>query len=118
MTQDVDIQLQVWKDLAISKQVLMGAATDALGLDAECTTAELKTALNQAIERARNADISIHETRSHADQEIAAYQEQVKIAEKARIDAEDKVLIAISAREQAERQLISGKADNANALKK
>ena len=36
MTQDVDIQLQVWKDLAISKQVLMGAATDALGLDAEC----------------------------------------------------------------------------------
>ena len=47
MTQDVDIQLKVWKDLAISKQILMGAATDALGLDAECSTEELKEALDR-----------------------------------------------------------------------
>ena len=28
---EFELQLQVWKDLAISKQVLMGAATDAEG---------------------------------------------------------------------------------------
>ena len=49
---DIDIQLQVWKDLAISKQILMGAATDALGLDAQCSTDELKSAMNKAIKRA------------------------------------------------------------------
>ena len=48
---DSDIQLQVWKDLAISKQILMGAATDALGLNAECTTSELKEALQKATSR-------------------------------------------------------------------
>ena len=118
MTQDVDIQLQVWKDLAISKQVLMGAATDALGLDAECTTAELKLALGQAIERARDADLNIHETRNKADQDIAEYQEQTKIAEKARAEAEQLVVESVAAREQAEHQLSIGKADNAEALKK
>ena len=39
---EFEVQLQVWKDLAISKQVLIGAATDALGLDPECESAELK----------------------------------------------------------------------------
>ena len=69
MSQDVDVQLQVWKDLAISKQILMGAATDALGLDSECTTDELKAALDQAIKRARDADIKIQETLSQAEQQ-------------------------------------------------
>lgn len=118
MTQDVDIQLQVWKDLAISKQVLMGAATDALGLDAECTTAELKLALGQAIERARDADINIHEIRAKADQEISENREQVAIAVKAQAEAEQLAADSVAAREQAERQLSSGKADNAEALKK
>ena len=76
MTQDVDIQLQVWKDLAISKQILMGAATDALGLDAECSTDELKEALSKAIQRAKDADINIQETRSQADTQIAEYKKQ------------------------------------------
>ena len=118
MTQDVDIQLKVWKDLAISKQILMGAATDALGLDAECSTEELKQALDEAIQRARDADINIRETRSQAEQQIAEYKRQAEAAEKARKEAEAKVEAAIKAREQAEHQLAQGKEDNAAALKK
>ncbi len=118
MTQDVDVQLQVWKDLAISKQILMGAATDALGLDAECTTEELKEALNTAIQRARDADVNIQETRSQADSQIAEYKNQAETAEKARIEAEEKVAAAETALAQAEHQLAKGKADNADALKK
>jgi hypothetical protein len=36
-----DIQLKVWKELAISKQMLMRMATDVLKLDPECTQEEL-----------------------------------------------------------------------------
>ncbi len=118
MSQDVDVQLQVWKDLAISKQILMGAATDALGLDSECTTGELKLALNQAIQRAKDADINIQETRSHADQQIVEFKARAETAEKARAEAEENVAAATKAREQAEHQLSKGKADNAEALKK
>lgn len=118
MSQDVEVQLKVWKDLAISKQILMGAATDALGLDAECSTDELKQALDEAIQRARDADINIQETRSQAEQQIAGYREAAEAAEQERAEAEEKVVAALAAREQAERQLAAGKADNAEALKK
>ena len=118
MSQDVEVQLQVWKDLAISKQILMGAATDALGLDAECTTDELKAALDQAIQRARDADINIQETRSQAEQQVAEFKSRAETAEKARAEAEEAVAVATRAREQAEHQLAMGKADNAEALKK
>ncbi len=118
MSQDVEVQLQVWKDLAISKQILMGAATDALGLNAECTTEELKAALNEAIQRAKDADINIQQTRSHAEQQVAEFRSQAEAAEKVRVEAEETVTAALEAREQAERQLATGKADNAEALKK
>jgi len=118
VSQEVDVQLQVWKDLAISKQILMGAAADALGLDSECTTAELKTALDQAIKRARDSDISIQETRSQADQQIAEFKSRAETAEKARAEAEEEAATAVKAREQAEHQVSKGKADNAEALKK
>jgi chromosome segregation ATPase len=110
--------LKVWKDLAISKQILMGAATDALGLDAECSTDELKKALNEAIKRARDADINIQETRSQAEQQVSEFRERAESAERARAEAEEKVAAADEARAQAERQLAIGKADNAEALKK
>lgn len=118
MTQDVDIQLKVWKDLAISKQILMGAATDALGLDAECSTEELKEALDKAIKRAKEADINIQKTRSQAEQQIAEYKRQAETADEARKEAETAAVAAIKAREQAEHQLAQGKEDNAAALKK
>lgn len=118
MSHDVDIQLQVWKDLAISKQILMGAAADALGLDAECSTDELKSALNEAIKRARDADIEIQKTRSQADQQVAEFKYKAETAEQARAEAEVQVEAALKAREQAERQLANGKADNVEALKK
>ena len=118
MSQDVEIQLQVWKDLAISKQILMGAATDALGMDAECTTEELKAALDSAIQRARDADINIQETRAQAEAQVAEYRQQAETAEAARAEAESRIEEALSAREQAERQLANGKAENAEALKR
>ena len=96
----------------------MGAATDALGLDAECSTDELKEALNKAIQRARDADINIQETRSQADAQVAEYRQTADAAEKARVEAEERVAAAEKAQQQAEHQLAKGKADNAEALKR
>jgi hypothetical protein len=39
------LDLKVWKELAIKKQILIKAATDALGLDPECSEEELRAAL-------------------------------------------------------------------------
>ncbi len=118
MSQDVEVQLQVWKDLAISKQILMGAATDALGLDAECSTEELKAALDAAIKRARDADINIQETSTRAEQQVTEFRERAEVAEEARADAESRIDAALKSKEQAERQLANGKAENAEALKR
>jgi len=115
---DNDIQLQVWKDLAISKQILMGAATDALGLDATCTTDELKVAMNKAIQQAKDADITVVTTREQAERDIAEMKQLVADSDQARIEAEVKVDAAVKAREAAERQLAVGRAENTEALKK
>ncbi len=113
-----DIQLQVWKDLAISKQVLMTAATDALGLDAECSTAELKEALQQAVQRAKEADNKIIKIRTQADQQVAEMTNKVEISDKARVEAEALVASSEKARQEAERRLEAGRADNAEIVKK
>ncbi|TDJ23120.1 MAG: hypothetical protein E2O60_04310 [Gammaproteobacteria bacterium] len=115
---DNDIQLQVWKDLAISKQILMGAAADALGLDAECSTDELKAAMNKAILQAKNADITIIETREQTEKEISRMEAQVASSEQAINDALELVAGAESARKAAESKLLTGRAENAEALKK
>ena len=115
---DNDIQLQVWKDLAISKQILMGAAADALGLDAECSTDELKTAMNKAILQAKNADITIIETREQTEKEISRMKAQVASSEQAMNDALELVASAKAARKAAESKLVTGRAENAEALKK
>ncbi len=119
MTQaDVDIQLKVWKDLAISKQILMGAATDALGLDAECSTDELRAALDRAIQRAKDADANIVKTREETDAQIAEMKTLVETSRNAQLESETQAAEAITARETAERQLSVGKSENAEALKK
>jgi len=115
---DIDIQLQVWKDLAISKQILMGAATSALGLNSECSTSELKEALNKAIQRAKDADISILATREKSDQAVAEMAQQVAESNKARVSAEEQIAVADKARETAERQMAIGKTENTDTVKK
>lgn len=115
---DIDVQLKVWKDLAVSKQMLMGAATDALGLDAECSSAELKEALQTAIQRAKEADTNIIQTRENADKELAEMKQLVSSSDLARSEAEEKTAEAEKAREIAERQLANGRASNAEAIKK
>ncbi|MFK7889459.1 MAG: hypothetical protein AB8B63_01490 [Granulosicoccus sp.] len=115
---DNEQQLRIWKDLAISKQVLMNEAAAALKLKEDFTADDLRQALDVAIKRAKDADADMESSRNRAAEEIGAMQQEVKTVLKSRTEAEVKRDEAIAAREAAENALNIGRKDNADALKK
>jgi colicin import membrane protein len=88
-----DLQLKVWKELAISKQILMRAAADALKIDPECTQEELKQALEGALKKVARADTDIFNAQEEAKVAIAALEKKLAASEQA---------MAIAQREAAE----------------
>ena len=115
---DSEQQLRIWKDLAISKQVLMNEAAQALKLKDDFTADDLRGALDLAIKRAQDADASIAESRNRASEEIGKMQVEVKSIIKSRTDAELQRDAAIADKEAAELALSIGRKDNAEALRK
>ena len=115
---DTEQQLRIWKDLAISKQVLMNEAANALELGDDFSAEDLRVALDTAVKRARDADADIIAARNRAAEEIGAMQAEVKKTEKARAEAERQRDEAIRARESAEQSLETGRQDNAEAIRK
>jgi len=96
----------------------MGAATDALGLDPDCETDELKTALDAAIKRSMEADANISEAQEQARVAVEVMEKKVKdsaqAAEEA-LTARDEAETALKAIEQ---QIIAARAANAEEVKK
>jgi len=115
---EFELQLQVWKDLAISKQVLMGAATDALGLDPDCETDELKSALEAAIKRSMEADADISEAKEQARVAVEVMEQKTKDSEKARAEADTAREEAESALQAIEQQIVAARTANAEEIKK
>ncbi len=115
---DSEQQLRIWKDLAISKQMLMNEAASALKLKDDFTADELKSALETAVKRARDADTDMEASRKRADERIAEMEQTVKKTEKARKEAESQRDEANNNKDQAEQQLANGRRENAEALKK
>jgi hypothetical protein len=113
---DATIQLKAWKDLAISKQILMLATTKALGLTPECSTEELQSALDQAIKRTNEADIKVADMRAQTDNELAAMKALVKGSEAALAEAQEHVVEITNARAEIETQLAIRKSEYAKAL--
>ena len=115
---EADQQLKIWKDLAISKQMIMNEAATALRLKGEWTQDELKAALDDAIAKANAADTNMVKTREEGDAAIADMQEKVRKSEKALAEAQAKITASEEAKATAERQLENGRKDNSEALKK
>lgn len=115
---DNEQQLRIWKDLAISKQVLMNEAAQTLKLKDDFTADDLRNALDVAIKRAENADADMAETRNRASEEIGKMQAEVKATIKSRTEAENQRDDAIAQKEAAEQALAVGRKDNAEALRK
>ncbi len=94
---DLQLQLKVWKDLAIGKQILMGAACDALKIDPDASAEVLKAALDAAIKRSIEADANINDAQEHAQVAIDIMNKKVAISERARTLSEAAKEAAIAA---------------------
>lgn len=115
---ELEVQLRVWKDLAISKQVMMGAATDALGLDPECSTDELKKALDKAIKEGIEADVRIKSSQERAAIAVAEMERRMEGSQKTLAAAQETKDDALSALGVAEQKLADGSAAFAKEQKK
>ena len=113
-----DIQLQVWKDLALSKQLLANEIIKALDLDSTVSAAQLKDALNKLIDRAKHADSNIKAARQDADESINQMRNELKTSEKARLKAEGAIDESVAGREAAEKALAAGRESNSDSLRK
>lgn len=83
-----ELQLKVWKELAISKQVMMRTAAEALKLDPDCSPEELKTALDAALKKVAESESNVVTARVEAKQAVIAMEKKLAASERAQSVAE------------------------------
>jgi hypothetical protein len=113
-----DLQLKVWKELAISKQILMRAATDALKLNPECTQEELKEALEGALKKVAKADTDLFNSKEEAKVAIAALEQKLAASEQSLAATQKAAAEAQAAHERAVQQLANVRSAAALDLQK
>ncbi len=116
LTEDLEIKLNVWKELAISKQMLIRAATDALKLDPDTSPEELKLALEAAIDRAAQADTDVGKAKDEAKQAIAAMEKKLTDCQKSMSVAEAARAEALATQETLQQKVINGRESAAREL--
>lgn len=107
----LELQLKVWKELAISKQVLMRSATDALKLDPNCSQDELKAALDAVIKKIAVSDSNVVAAQEQAKQSIAAMEKKLAAAEKAQAQAQATAEEVRAAHDNASKQMATERAN-------
>lgn len=113
---DLELQLKVWKDLAISKQMLIRAATDALKLDPDCSQEELQLALEAAIKRSIEADVNVSKAQEQASVAIAAVEKKLADSQKALHAAEAARAEAFANQEKLQQQIADVRTNTANEV--
>jgi uncharacterized phage infection (PIP) family protein YhgE len=111
-----DLDLKIWKELAISKQLLIKTATDALGLPSECGDDELKVALEESIKKVAEADARILAARVENEVKLADIQKQLRNSELARKEADESNAKFRAAIEIAESALADNKVSTAQEV--
>ena len=111
-----ELQLKVWKELAISKQMLMRSAAEALGLDANCTQDELKAALDAALQKVKDADAGVIAAKHQAQQAINDMEKKLLASQRAQHLAEIETANIRTAQEKAAPQLATERAANAKEI--
>jgi len=115
---ELELQLEVWKDLAISKQMLIGAAAEALGIKSDCSMGDIKDAFEDATKRATDADAAIAKAKEDANNLVAEMQAKVKASDIAHAKAMDEAEVAHEAKLAAEHRVNAGREANSDSLKK
>lgn len=115
---ELELQLEVWKDLAISKQMLIGAAADALGISSDSSMDEIKTAFENATLRATQADATVAAAKEEAQKAVSEMEAKVKASDLARVKAQEIAEEAKNAHVAADQRVDAGREANSGALKK
>lgn len=115
---DLEMQLKVWKELAISKQVLMRAATDALKLDPNCSQEELKQALDAAIKRSIEADVDVSRAREQAGVAMAAVEKRLSDGKRSLDIAEAAYAEALANQQKLQQQIVDARSAAAQEVNK
>ena len=115
---EAELQLRVWKELAISKQMMMMAATDALKLDKDCTPEELKQALEATIKRSIEAELEVSNAQEQAKLAVAAVEQTLAETRKS-LEAVEAALAETQASEQKlQQQIVTDRTNHGLQLKK
>jgi colicin import membrane protein len=114
----LDIQLKVWKELAVSKQILMRMATDVLKLDPECTQEELKVALEGALKKVAKVDAELFEAKEQARVAVSVLEKKLAASEHSLAVAQKAAAEAGAAHEGAVQQIANQRAAAAAELQK
>lgn len=114
----MEIQLKVWKELAISKQILMRGAAEALKLDPECSQDELKIALEDTLRKIGKADADVVAAREQARAAVAEMEKTLAVNQRARAAAEAQVAELQAAQERAAREMAIERAAAAQEIQK
>jgi colicin import membrane protein len=113
-----NLELKVWKDLAVSNQILMRAASNALGLSPDCTSSQLEIALHAAIKRGAEADASISKSQTKFKTAISAIEIELGDTKRALTTAEEKIVVEETGRLEAEHRVTAARDANTKELKK
>ena len=113
----LELQLKVWKELAISKQVMMRGAAEALKLDPNCSHDELKDALEAVMKKIAAAETSVAEAREQARQQVATLERNLGTATKAQSKAEAQVAELLKAQENTAQANATERTSTANEIK-
>jgi len=82
------IDIDIWKELAIGKQILLRTVTDALKLDSECSEEELKIALELGIKQITEAASLVESARKKNETAISGMETRLKTSEEIRLEHE------------------------------
>lgn len=113
-----DVQLKVWRELAISKQMLLRTAAEALKLDPECTQDELKAALELVLKKLAGADAEVAAARHEAKTSVAALENTLASKERELAAARKEAADAKAAYERVAQQVESQRVAAAAELQK
>jgi colicin import membrane protein len=116
--QELELQLKVWKELAISKQVLLRTVTDALKLDPACSQDQLKEAIDAFLKKIAKADTEVVAAQNGAKSAIAEMERKLVGIEKAKTVAENTAAQLQTANEKLTREMAAERTGLATEMAK
>lgn len=111
-----EVQLKVWKELAISNQMLIRGAAEALKLDPNCSQEELKKALDSTLKKIAEADGNVAKAQEEVRRINAESERKITVAQHAQAAAEAAMAKMTAAQEKAAPQLAAERAGYAKEI--